>query len=124
MLQTLEWHFQFGWHRRTQPPPSRLAEDVRRSKSEAAMKRLYLMLGCLLLGLLPAGSTLAAGAVFLGDDESYGWCSGYTSREAARKCALEQCKEAEGVNCQLALECQGRMGRGRHRRQWRLWHSL
>ncbi|TPK89480.1 DUF4189 domain-containing protein [Mesorhizobium sp. B2-4-17] len=74
------------------------------------MKRLCLMLGCLLLGLLPAGSTLAAGAVFFGDDESYGWCSGYTSREAARKCALEQCKGAEGVNCQLALECQGGWG--------------
>lgn len=74
------------------------------------MKRLYLMLSCVLLGLLPAGSTRAAGAIFFGDDESYGWCSGYTSREAARKCALTQCKDAEGVNCQLALECQGGWG--------------
>lgn len=71
------------------------------------MKRPCLVLACfLVLGLLPR-SGWAAGAVFFGDDESYGWCAGYRSREAARKCALEQCKQANGVNCQLALECQG-----------------
>ena len=74
------------------------------------MKRLCLLLCCLLLGLLPTGSTRAAGAIFFGDDESYGWCSGYTGKGAARKCALEQCKQVEGVNCQLALECQGGWG--------------
>lgn len=74
------------------------------------MKRVTLMLGCLLLGLLEPTSTRAAGAIFFGDDESYGWCSGYTSKEAARKCALGQCKDAGGVNCQLALECQGGWG--------------
>ncbi|MGX7873809.1 peptidoglycan-binding domain-containing protein [Mesorhizobium sp. ORM6] len=31
-------------------------------------------------------------------------------QEAARKCALKQCKDVEGVNCQLALECQGGWG--------------
>ena len=75
------------------------------------MKRRHLVLSFLLLfwTLLPS-SGWAAGAVFFGDDKSFGWCSDYGSREAARKCALEQCKQVGGVNCQLALECQGGWG--------------
>jgi hypothetical protein len=75
------------------------------------MKRRHLVLGfLLLLGTLLPSSGWAAGAVFFGDDESFGWCSDYGSREAARKCALDQCKQVGGVNCQLALECQGGWG--------------
>jgi hypothetical protein len=75
------------------------------------MKHPHLVLFfLLLLGTLLPNSGWAAGAVSFGDDESFGFCYNYESREAARKCALEQCKQVGGVNCQLALECQGGWG--------------
>lgn len=58
----------------------------------------------------PLSNGFAAGAIYVGDNEAYGWCSGYRGSELTRKCALEQCQGSEGVDCQLALECSSGWG--------------